>query len=67
MNTSINSFSRALCALALCFGFVFASCTEGPLGEGNTSLGLVFSDIGQFSVYGGSNFADAIPVRCVQE
>ena len=37
MNTSINSFSRALCALALCFGFVFASCTEGPLCEGNNT------------------------------
>ena len=36
----INNFSRVLCALLLCAGFVFSGCTEGPLGDDqNTELG----------------------------
>ena len=33
MKTTINYFSRGLCALLLCAGLVFTGCTEGPLGD----------------------------------
>lgn len=33
MTKSTNYFSRVLCALLLCAGLVFASCTDGPLGD----------------------------------
>ena len=31
MKTTINYFSRMLCALLLCAGLVATSCEEGPL------------------------------------
>ncbi len=40
MKSSVNNFSRVLCALLLCTGLVFAGCTEGPLGDDqNTEQG----------------------------
>ena len=33
MQKTINYFGRVLCALLLCAGLAFASCTEGPLGD----------------------------------
>ena len=44
MTNSIINFTKVLCALLICAGLVVAGCTEGSLGDGQSTDGPLGDD-----------------------